>query len=157
MRRFFPFFLFLLVLNVQAQTFDNFLFQERSDIRKQMKALEGKNNKFQVNVRDSANTLLIDIKGFEQISIVCTFDEDSLCEESIFNYTCGDCFDKHFHEFLTDGYYGWVEASNGEYFSKYKRHEVMSKRKSPEENFCNRLVFYAGTWTKEQYHEKLKR
>ncbi|MBN8695395.1 MAG: hypothetical protein J0L87_02590 [Bacteroidetes bacterium] len=151
---FFAFFLFL-CLPSHAQSFNNYLFLEKKEIVDQFNDLSKKNKKYNISVNDSSGVLTIMITGFETISCSFKFNEDNLCEESQFKYSCGDCSQKHFNEFLNDKYYKWRLSKNGEYISKYKRFQVMRLESTKTDN-CTTIVFYTTNWTKEYYNSQIK-
>lgn len=144
-----------LSLASHAQSFNNYLFQEKAEIVEQFNELSKKNKEYNVSIKDSSEFLVVRISGFETINCYFRFDNDSICEESQFKYSCGDCSKKHFNEFLNDKYYKWKQSKNGEYFSKFKRFQVMRLENTKTDN-CTSIVFYRTNWTKEYYNSQLK-
>ncbi len=145
----------ILGLASYAQSFDNYLFLEKKEIVEQFNDLSKKNTKYNVSVNDSSGVLTIMITGFETITCSFKFNEDSICEESQFKYSCGDCSQKHFNEFLNDKYYKWKRSKNGEYISKYKRFQTMRLENTLTDN-CTTIVFYTTNWTKEYYKSQIE-
>jgi len=141
---------------LKAQNFNNYLFLEKEDIIEQFNDLSKKNKEYKISIKDSAGVLTILMTGFETITCSFKFNEDSVCEESQFKYSCGECSQKHFNEFLNDKYYKWKLSKNGEYISKYKRFEVMRLENTKTDN-CTTIVFYTTNWTKEYYNSQLKK
>lgn len=141
---------------LKAQNFNNYLFLEKEDIIEQFNDLSKKNKEYKIAIKDSIGVLTIMITGFETITCSFRFNDDGACEESQFKYSCGDCSQKHFNEFLNDKYYKWKQSKNGEYFSKFNRFQVMRLENTKTDN-CTTIVFYTTNWTKEYYNSQLKK